>query len=143
MQDHQNERPAMTIADMLAALGWHLTGMNPPEAFDARGEYRVYCSDGYWFYRLESGHCGHNYASLDAAVKSAYDARFPADPDRVEVSPLDLLRAENARLKAELEAVRNALRNGSDESVWPPGFTVADAVARLVRLHDAVAGALQ
>jgi hypothetical protein len=111
------------------------------------------------------------------------------EDDRVETSPLDILRAENARLKAELQAansrqsdleeeleraellhtvklkevqahlqevtghreyqatradgfagelkaVHNALRNGADEAVWPPGSTVAEAVARLVRLHD-------
>ena len=65
------------------------------------------------------------------------------DPDRCETSPVDLLRAENARLKAELVAIHKALRNGADELVWPPGSTVAEAVARLVRLHDAVSYAFQ
>ena len=65
------------------------------------------------------------------------------DPDRCETSPVDLLRAENARLKAELVAVHKAMRDGADDTLWPPGSTMAEAVARLVRLHDAVSYALQ
>lgn len=33
--------------------------------------------------------------------------------------------------RAELTAIRAALGNGADEAAWPPGLTVAEAVARL------------
>ena len=39
--------------------------------------------------------------------------------------------AEIERLRADMDAVRAALGNGADESVWPPGLTVAEAVERL------------
>lgn len=42
----------------------------------------------------------------------------------------DLLR-EVERLRGNMDAVRAALGNGADESVWPPGLTVAEAVERL------------
>ena len=39
--------------------------------------------------------------------------------------------AEIERLRADMDAVRAALGNGADESVWPPGLTVEEAVERL------------
>lgn len=138
-----DERPALTTADMLAALGWHTRQWaGTVRACDAHGREEI----GFepmsrtWYLPAKPY---VRIGTFDAAVKSAYDARLPADADRVETSPLDIARAENARLKAELSAVHSALRNGSDELVWPPGFTVAEAVARLVRLYDAVTSALQ
>ena len=84
-----------------------------------------------------------DFGSFEAAVDAAYAAKFHADPGRVETSPVDLLRAGNARLKAELAAIHKAMRDGADDALWPPGSTVAEAVARLVRLPDAVSYALQ
>lgn len=47
-------------------------------------------------------------------------------------------RAERERdeARATLDAVRDALGNGADESAWPPGLTVAEAVAQLRLILD-------
>jgi hypothetical protein len=145
MTDHQNERTALTTADMLAALGWTQgTDSLGKDIARESGSWRVGFNRGEihgWIINGESTRVVFGF--FDAAVKSAYDAAFPADPDRVETSPVDLLRAENARLKAELAAIHKAMRDGADDALWPPGSTVAEAVARLVRMHDAVSYALQ
>ena len=40
-------------------------------------------------------------------------------------------------LKSQLEEIRNALQNGTDDSIWIPGMSMAQSVDRLVRVvHD-------
>jgi hypothetical protein len=48
---------------------------------------------------------------------------------------------EVTRLRSELDTVRDALGNGADENLWPPGRTVGEVVKALVlRLATARAG---
>ncbi len=156
-----DERPALTTADMLAALGWQFDAAEDPWCIGPliRGVImprinlcRPQGRPAFWHIcggtdhataeeAIKVAHSDPDFFGDAAKVHTAYDARFPADADRVETSPL--VTGVIAQLQAELAAVHSVLRNGADEAVWPPGFTAAEAVARLVRLRDAVTSALQ
>ena len=57
------------------------------------------------------------------------DYASQADAERARWRPISE-RAERA--EAVAESIRAALGHGADENLWPPGLTVAEAVARLV-----------
>lgn len=69
---------------------------------------------------------------LEAVTEEAAHAIIDA------IDELHMLRAERAglitaveQLRLDMETVRAALGHGADEAAWPPGLTVAEAVARL------------
>lgn len=62
---------------------------------------------------------------LEAATEEAAHAIIDA------IDELLTLRVEVERLRLDMETVRAALGHGADEAAWPPGLTVAEAVARL------------
>ena len=70
----------------------------------------------------------------DLCRRLASLARYEHDDHAVAEEAADVIRALEAR--AQLAAVHDALGNGTDERIWPPGQTVAEAIKGLLVAID-------